>query len=120
MKLATINSSLDINTRPWRNSGPFKFIIKIYFFYVVKQILRSAENLFTISEDTFSKIISEIEKDWRSNLGTQSVSQPSLTFSAVLTVVTFKSRTFTKEKVDELLASLPSSVVEHQDESDIN
>ena len=66
---------------------------------VGEQILRSAENRLAISEDAVNKIISENEKDWRSILGPQWVSQPSLTFSAVPTVLTLKSRTFTEEKV---------------------
>ena len=53
-------------------------------------------------------------------LNSQSVSQPSPIISQVPTETRFEPRTFTEEEAQELLISLPSSVVEKSDDSEID
>ena len=61
------------------NVGPPKFCSEKLFVDVLgEQQSRSAENPFTLTENTIIDIISENEKDWRNVLVPQSVSRASL------------------------------------------
>ena len=123
-----------IPSRPRRNVGAPKFYgERLYVDVRGEQATKPADSTFRFSDKNVSENISENERESRVKicftaksvshpnlLNSQSVSQPSPIISQVPTETRSEPRTFTEEEAQELLNSLPPSVVEKSDDSEID